>query len=166
MPTHAIPYPRGSGLSRWLMVGVISGAASVLVFHQPVVEVFRAFALTHGIPYSLQPTRPFGVPQVWSLAFWGGVWGALLAATLARLDGARLLLASLVFGAVAPTLVAWFLVAPLKGQAVAGGWMAAAMALALLANSAWGLGTGIGLALFGHPGRRANPRAPRERAQR
>ncbi len=165
MPTHAIPYPRRTELSRWLIVGVLSGAAAVLVFHQPVVELFRTLGLTTFQAYSTHPTQPWAVPQVWSLAFWGGVWGALLAATLARLNGARLLVASIVFGAVAPTLVAWLVVAPLKGLPMAGGWAPAIMTLGLVANGAWGLGTGIGLLLFGHPGKPASPRAPRERAR-
>ena len=89
------------------------------------------------------------MPLLWSLAFWGGVWGIVLAATLARLDGARLIVAATVFGAVAPTLVAWFVVAPLKGQPAAAGWIPAAMAIGPIVNGAWGLGTGIGLYLFG-----------------
>lgn len=153
MPSsHAIHHahtPEHANLSRWTIVGFLSGAASVLVFHQAAVALFNALALTARHAWSLQPTHPWGVPQVWSLAFWGGVWGIVLAVTLARLEGARLLLASLIFGAIAPTLVAWFLVAPLKGQPVAGGFVAAAMALALVANGLWGLGTGIGLQLFG-----------------
>jgi hypothetical protein len=37
----------------------------------------------------MQPTPPLGVAQVWSLAFWGGVWGVALAAVLRRyVDGA------------------------------------------------------------------------------
>lgn len=152
MVTHALhAHPRRSELSRWLIVGAIAGAVAVLAFHQPMVELFRALGLTSHPIYSTQPTAPWGVPQVWSLAFWGGVWGIALAASLARMEGARLLLASLVFGAVLPTLVAWFVVAPLKGQPMAGGWVPAAMALALVANGAWGLGTGVGLALFGRP---------------
>lgn len=123
----------------------------MLIFNQGAVMLFHALELTSLQPYSLQPTSPWGVPAVWSLAFWGGVWGVLLAATLARLEGARLLAAALVFGAVLPTLVAWFVVAPLKGLPMAGGFAAAAMALALVANGLWGLGTAIGLALFGRP---------------
>jgi hypothetical protein len=63
--------------------------------------------------------------------------------------GARLVLAALVFGAVLPTLVAWFAVAPLKGQPIAGGFAPAAMAVGVMVNAAWGLGSGLGLALFG-----------------
>jgi hypothetical protein len=72
-----------------------------------------------------------------------------LAEFLRRLDGARLLGAALVFGAILPTLVAWFVVAPMKGQPMAGGFAPKAMAVALIVNAAWGLGTGIGLYLFG-----------------
>ena len=150
MNTHALhAYPRISELSRWLVVGVISGAVSVLLFHQGAVEVFRLLGLTTRPVYAMQPTLPWGVPQIWSLVFWGGVWGALLAATLARLEAARLLLAALLFGAVAPTLVAWFVVAPLKGHPAAAGMVPAAMLLGVVANGLWGLGTGIGLTLFG-----------------
>ena len=166
MATHAMhAYPRRSELSRWLIVGAISGAVSVLVFHQPVVELFRALGLTSLPAYSTHATQPWGVPQVWSLAFWGGVWGVLLAASFGRLDGPWLLVAGIVFGAVLPTLVAWLVVAPLKGLPMAGGWKPAVMALGLVANGAWGLGTGIGLWLFGHPESSASPRAPRERAR-
>lgn len=151
MPTsHALQHaPHRGELSRWTIVGFLSGAASVLVFHQAAVAVFHLLELTSRQPYAMQPTSPWGVPQVWSLAFWGALWGVLLAISLARLQGARLLVAATVFGAILPTLVAWFVVAPLKGQPMAGGFMAAAMALALVANGLWGLGTGIGLALFG-----------------
>jgi hypothetical protein len=144
-------YSALSELPRWLVVGFVSGAASVLVFHQGAAALLYALELTTRAPYSMQPTSPLGVPQIWSIAFWGGIWGAVLAATLARLDGSRLLVAALVFGAVFPTLVAWFLVAPLKGQPMAAGFVPMAMAIGPIVNAAWGLGTGIGLALFGRP---------------
>jgi hypothetical protein len=156
MTSHVLHhYPERAELSRWVMVGILSGAASVLVFHQGAAALLNALELSGHAPYSTQPTSPWGVPQVWSITFWGGLWGALLAATLARLEGAPLLLGALAFGAVLPTLVAWFVVAPLKGQPMAGGLVPMAMAVALVVNGAWGLGTGIGLALFGRP--RARP---------
>lgn len=150
MVTHAMHhYPARSELPRWILVGILSGAVAVLAFHQGLAALLHALEMTARAPYSLQPTRPFGVPALWSIVFWGGLWGALLAATLGRLHGARLLLAALLFGAVFPTLVAWFAVAPLKGQPPAGGFAPAAMAVGVMVNAAWGLGTGIGLALFG-----------------
>jgi len=142
-------YPATSGLPRWLIVGFIAGAVAVLLFHQGAAALLHSLQLTARAPYSMQATSPFGIPQVWSITFWGGVWGVILAAALARLDGARLLIAALVFGAVFPTLVAWFVVAPLKGQPMAAGFAPAAMMIGPIVNAAWGLGTGIGLLLFG-----------------
>jgi hypothetical protein len=151
MPTtQVLPHSsHAPALSRWAIVGFLSGAISVLLFHQGVVMIFHALELTSRQAYNLQATAPFGVPQVWSLAFWGGVWGVVLALIVARMETARLLIAATVFGAVVPTLVAWFMVAPLKGQPLGGGFAASGIALALVANALWGLGTGIGLALFG-----------------
>ena len=142
-------YPAASSLPRWLIIGFISGAVAVLLFHQGTAALLHSLQLTARGPYSMQATSPFGIPQVWSITFWGGVWGVILAAALARLDGARLLFAALVFGAVFPTLVAWFVVAPLKGQPMAAGFAPAAMMIGPIVNAAWGLGTGIGLLLFG-----------------
>ena len=151
MPTsHALPHAQHrADFARWAMVGFLAGAASVLVFHQGAVALFHQLGLTAREAYSVHPTRPWSVPVVWSLAFWGGIWGIVLSLALERLEGARLLVAALVFGAVLPTLVAWFVVAPLKGQPMGGGFAPAGVALALVANGLWGLGTGIGLALFG-----------------
>jgi hypothetical protein len=137
------------GLSRWISVGFLAGFVSVLVFHQGMAALLYAVGMTARSPYSFQATQPFGIPVLWSLAFWGGVWGMILAATLARLDGTRLVLAATAFGAIAPTLVAWFVVAPLKGQPPAAGWVPAAMMIGPLVNAAWGFGSGLGLALAG-----------------
>ena len=150
---HGYHPPGRAELPRWLIVGFAAGFVSVLVFHQGVAALLHALELTPRAPYSLQPTQPLGVPVITSIAFWGGVWGALLAATLARLDGARLVAAATIFGAIFPTLVAWFVVAPLKGNPVAGGFVPAAMLIGPIVNGAWGLGTGLGLARFGKPRR-------------
>ena len=151
--THG--YPLRAELPRWLVVGFIAGALSVVLFHQGAAALLYALEITPRAPFSMQPTRPLGVPQLVSIAFWGGVWGALLAASLARLDGVRLVVAATIFGAIFPTLVAWFVVAPLKGQPVAAGFAPAAMMIGPIVNGAWGLGTGLGLAFFGRPRARA-----------
>ena len=134
--------------ARWLAAGFVSGAIAVLLFHQGAVALLHTWGFTPRGPFSMQATQPFGVPQLWSIAFWGGIWGIVLAAALARVEGARFVLAALVFGAIFPTLVAWFVVAPLKGQPMAAGFEPARMAIGPIVNAAWGLGTGIGLALF------------------
>ena len=152
MTTHALPhYADRSSLARWIAVGVVFGALSVLVCHQTVAMLLYSIGMTQRMPYSMQPTQPFGIAQLWSIVFWGGVWGAALAAALRRLDGMRLVIAATVFGAILPTLVAWTVVASLKGQPLFAGGIPKAMAVGLLVNAAWGLGTGIGLAVLGRP---------------
>jgi hypothetical protein len=139
--------PAGNDLTRWLIAGFVSGALAVLIFHQGVYALLHAMQVLPRPPYGMAPTEPFGVPQLWSTVFWGGVWGVLLAAALGRMVGARLLVAALIFGAVLPTLVVWFVVAPLKGQPMASGFVPSRMWIGPVLNGAWGLGTGIGLAL-------------------
>ena len=133
---------------RWLLVGFLSGAIAVLVFHQGAFALLHAAGLTPRTPWSFAATQPWGVPLLWSLAFWGGIWGVLLAVTVRGLNPIAMVGAALLFGALFPTLVAWFIVAPLKGQPVAAGLVPAAMMIGPIVNAAWGLGTGLGLALF------------------
>jgi hypothetical protein len=163
MATHSLNhYPARSELPRWILTGVISGAVSVLLFHQGAAALLYSWGVVPNPPYVLEPTQPFGVPVLWSMAFWGAVWGAVLAASLGRLDGAALVFASAAFGAVLPTLVAWLVVAPLKDRPVV-------LAVALIVNAAWGLGTGLGLALFGRGNHARETRSPpraRESARR
>ena len=116
-----------------------AGALAVPLFHQVVVAILNAVGFIDRSPYSFAPTRPFGVPEVVSLSFWGGVWGLILMLVVSRLRGVKFWIVALVFGAVAPTLVAGFVVAPLKGMPAGAN---AKMAIAgLLINAAWGLGT-------------------------
>jgi hypothetical protein len=136
-------------LTRWLIAGFLAGAVSVLLFHQGMVALLHLIDAIPRPPYSTAPTQPWGVPQIWSTAFWGGVWGIALAAALRRMDGARLIMAAVVFGVVLPTLVAWFIVAPLKGQPMASGFVPGRMLIGPIVNGAWGVGVGFGLALFG-----------------
>jgi hypothetical protein len=149
MPAHSIHPPQTFGLPRWLIVAFVSGFVSVLVFHQGALALLHALHLTQSAPYPMKPTAPFGLPVVWSLAFWGGVWGVILSVALARVRGSAFIVAATIFGAIFPTLVAWFVVAPLKGQPMAAGFVPHAMLVGPIVNAAWGLGTGIGLALFG-----------------
>lgn len=150
MATHAFsPIPAPGGLARWVLTGALAGAISVLLFQQGIAAVLHAWGLLPQAPYAFEPTRPFGVPVLWSLAFWGGAWGAVLAASLARLQGAALVAAATAFGAVLPTAVALIVVAPLKGQPPVTGIVPLAILLGGLLNGAWGFGTGLGLALLG-----------------
>ena len=148
----------------WWISAFICGAAGVLLFHQGALAALYLAGLAEQPPYSLAPTRPWGVPQLWSLVLWGGAWGIALAAALRRLSGAALVGASLAFGAILPTLVAWFVVAPLKGQSAAAAFVPAAMAIGVAVNAAWGFGTGLGLALYGLADRRRRRAADRRKS--
>lgn len=128
--------------------GFIAGFAATLLFHQPLLWLLFEAGVATRRPYSLAPTQPLGVPSVISLAFWGGVWGIVLLLVLRRVKPRAFWIAALIFGAVAPTLVAWLVVAPLKGQPLGGGWKPAGMLTALAINGVWGLGTAVFLRLF------------------
>jgi hypothetical protein len=152
MTSHALRHDlEHGGLGRWIGVGAISGGLAVIVLHQGLAALLYAMGVTQRMPYSMQPTSPLSVPQLWSLVFWGALWGAALAAALRRFAGPGLIVAATIFGAILPTLVAWTVVASLKGQPLFAGGVPQAMAVGVLVNAAWGLGTGIGLALLGRP---------------
>jgi hypothetical protein len=139
--THRISAARGFNRAP---AEFLAGFASVLVFHQGMLTLLHAVGLTATVPFVLHSTMPFGVPQVWSLAFWGGVWGIIFAWAAQSLPGGRMYwLDAVLFGAVVPSLVAWFVVLPLKGLPMGGGWQPAGIATALLVNGAWGLGTAL-----------------------
>ena len=162
-------YTETPSLARWVTVGFIGGAVAVPLYHQVAVALLGVLGLTDRAPFIMEPTRPYGVPQFWSLTFWGGVWGVYFAALFTRLDGWRLVFTSMLLGALLPTFVAWILVAPLKGQEMAAGLAPMAMATGLIVNAAWGLGTGIVLALYGRERtneRRTRPDRRREERRR
>ncbi|MDM9383977.1 hypothetical protein QUB80_25180 [Chlorogloeopsis sp. ULAP01] len=130
-------------LSRFFLA-FVAGFVAVLIFHQGLLALLHAINFASRPPYQTTPTQPFGVPQFLSGAFWGGIWGLVWATlTLHRQVNRNYWIAALLFGAIAPTLVAWFIVAPLKGLPIAGGWQPTAMITALLVNGAWGVGTAL-----------------------
>jgi hypothetical protein len=90
-------------------------------------------------------TEPLGIPQVASLAFWGGVWAIALMPLLRRFKGGAWFAAWAAAGALAPSAVALFIVFPLKGLGMAGGWDPKIIVGALLLNAAWGLGAALTL---------------------
>jgi hypothetical protein len=77
------------------------------------------------------------MPSVISKAFWGGVWGAVLAPLLQSLRGPAYWAGWIVIGAVALSLIAFFVVPPLKGEPIPA--LCPRFLGALLVNAAWGL---------------------------
>ena len=57
-------------------LGFAAGFLSVLVFHQTFLTLLHAMGMTSFAPFPLRPTAPFGIPQIVSLAWWGGIWGS------------------------------------------------------------------------------------------
>jgi hypothetical protein len=139
-------------MSRTILFGFIAGFIAVLVFHQGTAFVLHN--LGNGLPwsvnlfgrvappFSLVPVPPFGVPMVLSQAFWGGIWGIVLAALLQR-TALPALLTGFIFGALALTLVAFTAVATLKGQPLFAGGNKQIWLRAGLYNGAWGFGTAL-----------------------
>ena len=121
----------------------VAGAIAVLVFHQGAWTILHFLGLA-GPPFPFAATKPLGIPVVWSLVFWGGVWGIIFGLVEKHFPGGAMYwVVALVFGAIFPTLVAWFVAAPLKGQPMAAGWEPTRMMFGLIVNGAWGLGTAL-----------------------
>ncbi|HEX5715166.1 MAG TPA: hypothetical protein VF179_03335 [Thermoanaerobaculia bacterium] len=129
------------------LLAFLAGFLATLVFHQGLLAILHRAGASPRAAYSMAPAGPLHVPQVLSLAFWGGVWGIALWLAVGRWEGASFWLGAIVFGALLPSVVALFIVFPLKGQPVAGGWKPAILVGALLLNGAWGLGTAAFLRL-------------------
>jgi hypothetical protein len=127
-----------------LLFSFIAGFFATLIFHQLTLALLWWAGLAPFGPFSFAATRPFGVPAVISLAFWGGVWGIVFGWVENIFPaGAGYWVTSFLFGAIFPTLVALLVVLPLKGQPAGGGWHAALLLTAFLINGGWGIGTAI-----------------------
>jgi hypothetical protein len=130
------------------LLGFAAAALAVLVFHQGMWALLYALGLMPAAPYPTRPVPPLGVPLIASFCFWGGVYGAAFGLALPRLPPrAPLWLLGLGLGVLA-LLVLWFVVAPLRGQPVAGGFAPVRMFVSALIHSVWGIGVGLILPLL------------------
>ena len=131
-----------------LILGFVAGFLATLIFHQSLWWVFNQIGVIapDRPAWPLDPVPPYGVPSVISKAFWGGVWGAGLALLFGPLSGPQYWASWMLVGAVALTAVAFFVVAPLKGEPIPPLWPR--FASGLLLNGAWGFGTALLLRLM------------------
>jgi hypothetical protein len=134
----------GSGLYRHNVISLfIAGAISVIVFQHGSITVLNLLGYAPP-PYAYTLSKPFGVPQIWSWAFWGGVWGLVFGLAEKKFpEGPMYYAAAFLFGAILPTLVLWFVVFPLKGLPMASGWNIDRMWVQVVHHGFWGLGVGI-----------------------
>ncbi len=127
---------------QWLQA-FTGGFIATLLFHQGVLALFWLAGLIPAAPWNMTPVPPLAIPQVLSLAFWGGVWGLPVWWLIRRWQGARYWAGAVVLGAIGPTLVAMLLVFPMKGLEV----NATKVVGGLIVNAAWGLGLAIWMQL-------------------
>jgi hypothetical protein len=131
-----------------LVSAFIAGVVAVPVFHQIMLWVLHAAGIVPFAPFDMTATKPFGVPSVISISFWGGVWGVVFALTVKRwFSGITYWVAAAVAGGVALTLVFMFVVWPLK----IGGLppdLVGLFVIGFILNAAWGIGWALFLALF------------------
>ena len=125
------------------LYGFAAGFLATLTFHQFALWLLRQATIAPFAPYNMAPTQPWGIPAVFSLALWGGVWGILFAFLQNEFPrNNNYWIAAFGFGAVFPSLVALFIVAPMKGHPLGGGWGWQLLLTAFLINGVWGTGTG------------------------
>ena len=125
------------------LFGFVAGFVATLVFHQVMLQILHMGGIAPNPAWPMKPVPPFGVPAVVSLAFWGGVWGAILIPIIDHRRGSAYYVLAIILGAILPTLVAWFVVAPLKHQPIASGWNPKRMMIGPIVNAAWGFGTAL-----------------------
>ena len=127
----------------------IAGFVSTLLFHQGALALLYSAGISPKAPFAMAATAPFQVPAVISLAFFGGLWGIALWLAIRGLPDLRFWTLALVLGAIGPSIVALFIVFPLKGMPMAGGWDPKIIVGALILNGAWGLGVALLMRLMG-----------------
>jgi hypothetical protein len=118
-----------------------AGAIGILIFHQGSGWLLNMIGI-YPEQYRTRALPPFGVPQIFSQCFWGGLWGIVLSWTLAHWrSNVNYWLLAFAFGLIAPTLVGWFVVPLLKGTPIMGGPPWLIQAVRPFPNAIWGIGT-------------------------
>ena len=132
----------GLSLTARLALAFLAGALGVLIFHQGFIEILHLAGVSPNPAWPMHPTQPLHVPQVLSLAFWGGLWGILLIQVMERLPGADHLWVGFLFGGIVPPLIGMLVVARLKGNPVDWtDWHRLLLSFAI--NGIWGLGAAL-----------------------
>ena len=114
----------------------VAGVLSTLIFHQGILWVINLFVDIPFKPYSMDPTKPFGVPSIISTAFFAGLWAVLIWQLVKNRTWKSQVAYSIILGAVLPTLAAFAIVLPLKG--IEFNW--AFIPPGLVLNGIWGFG--------------------------
>ncbi len=132
-------YFKNTSLAAKLLFGFLAGFLATLIFHQLTLVLLWSIGFVPFGPFSMAATKPFGVPAVFSLAFWGGHLGRDIGPIQGGFPGKGYWLTVFLFGAILPSVVALFVVLPLKGRSMGGGGHFALLVTAFLINGAWGI---------------------------
>ena len=135
---------RAGGLFRHnVLVLFAAGFISVLVFQSGANAILHAYGLANQ-PFNYTPTKPLGIPQIWSFCFWGGVWAQVFGCVERYFPrGPLYYVCAFLFGIVGPVMVLWFVVFPLRGQPVAAGLDPGRMLTQIIIHGCYGLGVGV-----------------------
>lgn len=125
----------------------IAGFLATLTFHQGLLAALHIAGISPKAAFDMTPAGPLNIPSVISLAFWGGVWGIALWLMIRSSVGADYWMLAALLGAIGPSIVALFIVFPLKGLPMAGGWDPKIIVGALMLNAAWGVGVALFMSL-------------------
>lgn len=133
----------------WLLV---AGFVGVLTFHQFTGWLLLALGILPPgsyTPWPMDPIPPFGVPSVFSMGFWGGLWAVLIGfVCIGRAHGPGYWLGWLIACGILPTLGFLYLVPWIKGFPVAAlADLPVRAAFGFLFNGVWGLGVALILAV-------------------
>lgn len=140
----AKPTPALSNLSLRILVAWAAGFLATLIFHQGAVWLANKAGLSPFGAFNMAARPPYGVPAVFALAFWGGVWGivfVLIDPYLPRMG--PFWLRALAFGAIYPMIGTWLIFQPMRGQTPFTGFRLDALPRMMTFNAAWGLGTAL-----------------------
>ena len=107
-------------------LGFVAAAIAVLTFHQGMVAALHEIGWAPFAPYRTTPVPPFGVPVIVSNCASGAGCTVPCSALLMPRFTWPMWLCGLILGVIA-ALVGMFIVAPIKGNPIAGGWVPANM---------------------------------------
>lgn len=141
----------GNGAPRRAAAGFAAGAVSVLVFHQGAWAVLHALGMMPA-PFPTAPVPPFGVPRIYDLCFWGGLYGAVFGLFFPMLPARGIWFQGVLLGLIAE-LGSLYLVPAIKGLPLAFGGAERAIVISTLINATWGLGVGLFIPLVAPRGR-------------
>lgn len=123
-----------------IALGFVAGALSVLIFHQGMFLIVRELGLASVTPWQTTPYGPLRVPLIFNQMFWGGAWGALFGLVVPALArGPSYWVLGTLFGLLT-TLFNWFVMSPIRGQAIAVGFVPQRMLVGAMIGLAFGFG--------------------------